>query len=103
MSRWVIYILQCADGSFYTGITNNLSARLAAHNAGRGAKYVRGRLPVQLVYTESAADRSAATKREYAIKRLDVAAKRGLIAVMSAASPVSEAAIKTAAGVGDGK
>ncbi len=103
MSRWLIYILQCADGSLYTGMTNNLSARLSAHNAGRGAKYVRGRLPVALVYSESAADRSAAAKREYEIKRLDVSAKRQLIANAGETAPIKKIGIKTAAPANNGK
>lgn len=78
--RWIVYVLRCRDGSLYTGITTDLGARLAAHNAGRGARYTRGRLPVTLVYQEPAADRSAALRRERAIKRLPPAAKRRLIA-----------------------
>ncbi|MEJ5210698.1 MAG: GIY-YIG nuclease family protein [Burkholderiales bacterium] len=78
--RWIVYMLRCRDGSLYTGITTDLAARLAAHNAGRGARYTRGRLPVTLVYQEPAADRSAALRRERAIKRLRPAAKRRLIA-----------------------
>ena len=53
---WWVYILRCADGTLYTGATNDLDRRLAAHNAGRGAKYTRARRPVALVYREAAAD-----------------------------------------------
>jgi putative endonuclease len=67
---WVCYVLECADGTLYTGITNILQQRLAAHNAGTGAKYTRGRAPLRLAYVESCADKSAALKREIAIKRL---------------------------------
>ena len=67
---WVCYILQCADGTLYTGITNDLGKRLAAHNVGEGAKYTRGRSPVKLAYCESCADKSAALKREIEIKGL---------------------------------
>ena len=77
--RWVVYILECGDNSLYTGITNDLSARFAAHRAGTGAKYTRGRGPLNLVFQEPAPDRSAATRRESEIKALDVAAKRRLI------------------------
>ncbi|MBI4315959.1 MAG: GIY-YIG nuclease family protein [Chloroflexi bacterium] len=63
------YILECADGTFYTGWTTDLDRRLKAHNAGRGAAYTRLRRPVRLVYSESLPDRSAAQKRELAIKR----------------------------------
>ena len=57
---WTVYILQCRDGTLYTGITDNLPRRLAAHNGGKGAKYTRGRGPVVLVHQESCPDRSAA-------------------------------------------
>jgi len=67
---WVCYLLQCADGTLYCGITNDLDKRLAAHNAGEGAKYTRGRTPVKLLYRESCADKSAALKREMRIKRM---------------------------------
>ena len=77
--RWVVYILECGDNSLYTGITTDLSARLAAHQAGTGAKYTRGRGPLNLVFQEPAPDRSAATRRESEIKALDVTAKRRLI------------------------
>lgn len=77
--HWIVYVARCHDGSLYTGITTDLASRLAAHNAGRGAKYTRGRRPVELVYQEPAADRSAALRRERAIKRLSLAAKRRLI------------------------
>ncbi len=78
--RWVVYILECGDNSLYTGITTDLPARLAAHQAGTGAKYTRGRGPLHLVFQEQAPDRSAATRREGEIKALDVRAKRRLIA-----------------------
>lgn len=77
---WWVYILRCADGTLYTGATNDLDRRLAAHNAGRGAKYTRTRRPVALVYREAAADKSAALQREAALKKLARAAKLRLIA-----------------------
>jgi putative endonuclease len=67
---WLCYILCCADDTLYTGITNNLEKRLAAHNAGTAAKYTRARGPVELVFVESCADKSAALKREMEIKSL---------------------------------
>jgi len=67
---WTVYILKCADDTYYTGISNNLSARLQAHNDGKGAKYTRGRGPFELVYHEQHASRSVATKREIEIKKL---------------------------------
>ena len=75
---WIVYILECADGSLYTGITNDLEKRLAAHNAGEGAKYTRSRTPVVGRYQEKCADKSAALKREIEIKRLSRAEKLAL-------------------------
>jgi putative endonuclease len=72
---WHVYIARCADGTFYTGVARDLTARLAAHNAGRGAKYTRTRLPIALIYREPAADRAAALRREHEIKCLSRAAK----------------------------
>lgn len=77
---WTVYILRCGDGSLYTGCTNDLPRRLAAHQSGKGAKYTRSRPPVALVYREAAADKSAALRREFAIKRLDRREKLALIA-----------------------
>ncbi len=76
---WVCYILQCADGTLYCGITNDLGKRLAAHNAGTAAKYTRARGPVELVFVESCADKSAALKCEMEIKGLTRAEKLELI------------------------
>lgn len=67
---WFVYILLCRDGTLYTGATTDLNHRLARHNAGRGAKYTRGRRPVRLVYWEPCPDRPAALRRERAIKAL---------------------------------
>lgn len=79
MSAYTIYILRCADGTLYTGCTNDLVRRLRAHSAGKGAKYTRSRLPVELVYRESAADKSQALRREAAIKALTRGEKLALI------------------------
>ena len=68
--QWVLYILECRDGSLYTGITDRLEYRLAAHRSGKGAKYTRGRGPIRLRYLEECADHSAALKREIEIKKL---------------------------------
>ena len=78
-NSWFVYIAKCVDGSLYTGITTDLKRRIATHNAGSGARYTRSRRPVELVYSESAADRSSASRREYAIKQLSSDAKRMLI------------------------
>ena len=77
--QWYVYILECADDSLYTGITNNLQKRLEQHNAGKGARYTRARLPVSMVYQESASDRASASKREYCIKQLNRREKQKLI------------------------
>lgn len=74
------YIVKCADGTYYTGWTVDLDKRLASHNSGKGAKYTRSRLPVELVYYEAYEDRAEAMRREYAIKRLTRAEKKLLIA-----------------------
>jgi len=71
--------LRCGDGSLYTGITNDLARRLAAHRAGKASAYTRSRRPLRLVYREPARDRSAALRREAAIKRLTRRAKLELI------------------------
>ncbi len=73
------YILRCSDGTYYTGWTNDLEKRLAAHNSKRGAKYTKARLPVELVYYEKFEDKTDAQKREYAIKKLTRAQKEMLI------------------------
>ena len=65
-----VYMLRCKDGSLYTGWTNDLEHRLAVHNSGRGAKYTRGRGPLELVYSEELPDKEAALRRECAIKKL---------------------------------
>lgn len=70
MLSWFVYILRCGDQTLYTGITDDVPKRLAAHRAGKGAKYTRGRGPLEVVYQEELPDKSAALKREYAIKRL---------------------------------
>ena len=76
---WYVYILRCGDGSLYTGITDNIPRRLAAHQAGRGAKYTRGRGPLKLVYQEEVSDKPAALRREIEIKRMKRAEKERLI------------------------
>jgi putative endonuclease len=75
-AAWQVYLVRCADGSFYTGIARDLTARIDSHNRGTGAKYTRGRGPVELVYAEPAGDRSAAQSREWQLRRLSAAAKR---------------------------
>ena len=67
---WKLYILRCGAGSLYTGITTDLQARLELHRSGRGAKYTRGRGPLELVYSEECGSKSDALKRELAVKAL---------------------------------
>ncbi|MCI8810611.1 MAG: GIY-YIG nuclease family protein [Oscillibacter sp.] len=76
---WYVYILRCGDGSLYTGYTNDIPRRLALHQCGRGAKYTRSRPPVALAYQEELPDKSAALRREAAIKRLTRPQKQALI------------------------
>lgn len=70
MKTWFVYILRCADDTLYTGSTDDIARRFAAHNSGKGAKYTRGRCPLELVYSEELPTHSHALKREAAIKRL---------------------------------
>jgi putative endonuclease len=77
------YILQCADGSLYTGWTTDLEKRIIAHNSGNGARYTRGRVPVSLVYWEVQPTRSMAQRREENIKKLERGKKEELIAQFS--------------------
>jgi putative endonuclease len=74
---WIIYLLECKDGSLYTGITNDLAKRLASHNAGLGAKYTRGRTPVTLLEFKTVSSQSEALRLEYQIKKLPRLKKRG--------------------------
>lgn len=85
---WQVYILRCADGSLYTGIARDLGRRIAEHNGAgaAGASYTRGRRPVRLVYSEGAASRSAASRREYELKQLTRAEKLQLIMTSGAST-----------------
>lgn len=78
-NQWIVYVLLCADQTYYTGITNDLTRRLAQHEAGTGAKYTRGRAPFTVMHTETYATRGEASKREYAIKQLSKAEKEKLL------------------------
>lgn len=80
MDGYFVYIVRCADGTYYTGWTTNLTRRVAAHNRGaNGAKYTKSRRPVTLVYAERAETKHEAMRREYAIKQLSRRAKESLI------------------------
>jgi predicted GIY-YIG superfamily endonuclease len=72
---WFVYVVRCRDGSLYTGVSVDVEARVAAHNAGHGARYTRSRTPVTLVYVERKRNRSTAQSREAAIKALPRTAK----------------------------
>jgi len=76
--HWV-YVLECSDGSFYTGYTTDVERRVAEHDAGEGAKYTRGRTPVELVHSERFETRSAAMSREYEIKQFGRTEKERLV------------------------
>ena len=76
---WYLYILRCGDGTLYTGITTDVARRLEEHRQGRGAKYTRGRGPLELVYQEECGTHSRALKREYAVKQLTREEKEQLI------------------------
>ena len=76
---WKLYILRCRDGSLYTGITTDVQKRFATHNAGKGAKYTRGRGPLELVYRETCGSHSDALKREAAVKKLSREQKESLL------------------------
>jgi putative endonuclease len=78
---WFVYIVRCSDNTLYTGVARDVEKRLQQHNHGKeGAKYTRGRRPVELVYRETAASRAQAQQREYRIKQLSATQKRQLIA-----------------------
>lgn len=76
---WYLYILRCRDDTLYTGITTDVEKRFEAHQSGKGAKYTRGRGPLQLVYRETCGDHSAALKRELEMKKLPREQKQRLI------------------------
>jgi putative endonuclease len=77
--KWCLYVLRCKDGTLYCGITNDLKRRIAQHNAGKGARYTRGRGPVKLLRSWPQKDQSAALKAEFAFKRLNRPAKRAFL------------------------
>lgn len=88
-SIWYLYILQCKDNTLYTGITTDVGKRLEAHRSGKGAKYTRGRGPLELVYMECCGNHSQALKRELQIKALSREEKRRLIAASGKEENVS--------------
>ncbi len=79
VDTWHVYILRCADGTYYTGATNDVARRVAQHTQGTGARYTRGRGPVQLVFVEPATSRAAAQIREAEIKKMSRLEKNELV------------------------
>ena len=86
-SNWSVYMILADDGSLYTGVTTDLDRRFAEHQSGRGAKYFRGRQPVEVVYRETGHTRSSACVRESEIKKMPRANKSQLLVKRSAVSP----------------
>lgn len=84
---WYVYLIECRDGSIYTGIARDVAARYAAHASGKGARYTRSRPPERLIAVFAAADRSAALREELRIKRLSAQQKRALAGRFDAAAP----------------
>lgn len=82
MSEWYVYMLRCSDGTYYSGVTTDLTRRIKEHNgeggAGKGAKYTKARRPVRLAYSEPSLDRSTAQKREHTLRQLTRAEKEKL-------------------------
>ncbi len=90
--RWFVYVIECVDGSLYTGIATDVAARFEAHATGRGARYTRAHPPARVLAVHACADRSAASRAEHAIKRLPVQAKRAWCARNPA--PVAESKVE---------
>ena len=85
-ASWFLYLIECADGSIYTGIARDVAARYAAHASGKGARYTRSHPPVRLLASQAFPDRSSALKAEYRVKQLTAAEKRALVAQLAAES-----------------
>lgn len=97
MKIWYLYLIQCTDGSIYTGITTDVAARYGAHARGQGARYTRAHPPQQLLGIEVHPDRSSASKAEYRIKQLSAAEKRLYAATLTAEFPGDNAIFSTPA------
>jgi putative endonuclease len=85
-ASWFLYLIECADGSIYTGIARDVAARYRAHASGKGARYTRAHPPARVLATVAYPDRSSALKAEYRVKQLKAAEKRTFIARLSAAA-----------------
>jgi putative endonuclease len=100
---WQVYVLRCGDGSLYTGIARDAQARLRQHEAGKGARYTRGRGPLVMVLLEAAASHGDALRREAAIRRLGRAGKEALISLtagVKAKTPKAKGSARRRAGSG---
>ena len=86
-ASWFLYLIECADGSIYTGIARDVAARYAVHVSGKGARYTRSHPPARLLATQAFPDRSSALKAEYRVKQLTAADKRALVAQLAAGAP----------------
>jgi len=86
VKAWFLYLIECVDGSIYTGITTDVAARYAAHQRGVGARYTRSRPPQRLLAVESHPDRASASRAEYRVKQLAPTAKRAYAACLAAAA-----------------
>ena len=87
--RWCLYVVKCGDGTFYTGITNDLRRRIEQHNGGTASRYTRSRLPVELVYREPCRDKSSALKKECRMKSLSRKEKEAYLRGKAAPSPAA--------------
>jgi putative endonuclease len=83
-ATWFVYLIECVDGSLYTGITVDVAARFEAHRQGRGARYTRSHPPLRILATEAHPDRAAASRAEYRIKQLSAEAKRAYVQRLNA-------------------
>lgn len=90
---WLVYVLECSDGSFYTGVTNDLVRRVAQHNEGTGARYTRSRRPVTVCYQQPCADRSSALIRECALRLLSRKEKEALVGSYAIAAKTADAGL----------
>lgn len=78
-SKWYLYVLECSDGTYYTGISNDIPRRVAMHNAGTASRYTRARRPVKIIHRKRCRSRSDALKKEYALKQLTREEKEGYL------------------------
>ena len=97
-ASWFVYLIECADGSIYTGIARDVAARYAAHASGKGARYTRSHPPARLLATQAFPDRSSALKAEYRVKQLTAADKRLLAAQLSTEPATADTAPQASAG-----